>query len=101
MGGRHRQSPAYDGDQIYTGSAARAEVHVPGTAFRLGDRTTFEFMNVDDRSVQVRLSAGTLVVRVRNLFGTIEIDTPNLRIRSLTGRPLGPAPNECGTEPRA
>src|ERR1035438_10396613 len=40
---RHRQSPAYDGDQLYTGSAARAEVHVPGTAFRLGDRTTFEF----------------------------------------------------------
>lgn len=66
------------GDQLYADSGARAEVSVPGTAFRLGDRTAFEFMNLDDRNVQVRLSTGILDVRVRKLYSNLEIDTPNL-----------------------
>jgi len=70
--------PLTMGDQLYADSGARAEVHVPGTAFRLGDRTAFQFMNLDDRSVQVRLSEGTLNVRIRHLYGNVEIDTPNL-----------------------
>lgn len=70
--------PLTMGDQLYADSGARAEVHVPGAAFRLADRTAFEFLNLDDRSVQVRLSEGTLDVRVRRLDGNLEIDTPNL-----------------------
>ena len=70
--------PLTMGDQLYADSGARAEVNVPGTAFRLGNQTAFEFMNLDDRSVQVRLSSGTLDVRVRNLYGNVEIDTPNV-----------------------
>jgi hypothetical protein len=70
--------PLTMGDQLYSDAGGRAEVHVPGAAFRLGDRTAFEFMNLDDRMVQVRLSEGAMDVRVRNLDGNIEIDTPNL-----------------------
>jgi hypothetical protein len=36
--------PLTAGDQIYADAGARAEIHVPGTAFRLGSQTAFEFM---------------------------------------------------------
>ncbi len=70
--------PLTMGDQLYADSGARAAVHVPGTAFLLGDQTAFEFLNLDDRTVQVRLSEGTLDVRVRQLYGNLEVDTPNV-----------------------
>ena len=72
--------PLTVGDQIFADEAARAEIHIPGAAFRLGSRTSFEFMNLDDRTVQVRLSEGSLRVRVRQLEGdeSLEVDTPNL-----------------------
>jgi len=43
--------PLTMGDRLYADSGARAEVHVPGAAFRLGDRTAFEFMNLDDATI--------------------------------------------------
>ena len=72
--------PLTVGDQIFADEGARAEIHIPGAAFRLGSRTSFEFMNLDDRTVQVRLSEGSLGVRVRRLEGneSVEVDTPNL-----------------------
>jgi hypothetical protein len=70
--------PLTAGDQIYADAGARAEIHVPGTAFRLGSQTAFEFMNLDDRNVQVRLSEGTLNIHALRLDANVEIDTPNL-----------------------
>src|SRR5215831_2530278 len=70
--------PLTAGDQLYADTGARAEVHVPGIVLRLGSQTAFEFMNLDDRSTQLRLSEGTLNVRVFRLDQGIEIDTPNL-----------------------
>jgi hypothetical protein len=70
--------PLTVGDQLYADAGARAEIHVPGTALRIGSQTAFEFMNLDDRFTQVRLSEGTLNVRVYRLNEVIEIDTPNL-----------------------
>jgi hypothetical protein len=70
--------PLTTGDQLFADEGARAEVHVPGAAFRLGSRTAFEFLNLDDRNVQVRFSEGVLNVRVRRMEGALEIDTPNL-----------------------
>jgi hypothetical protein len=72
--------PLTVGDQIFADDGARAEIHIPGTAFRLGSRTSFEFLNLDDHIVQVRLSEGSLGVRVRRLEGdqSLEVDTPNL-----------------------
>jgi len=74
--------PLTVGDQIYADAGARAEIHVPGAAFRLGSKTAFEFMNLDDRNVQVRLSEGSLNLRVRRLYRNqnFEIDTPNLAL---------------------
>jgi len=72
--------PLTTGDQLFADKGARAEVHVPGAAFRLGDRTAFQFLNLDDQHAQVRLSEGALDVRVRRLEGNIEIDTPNMAL---------------------
>jgi hypothetical protein len=35
-------------------------------------------MNLDDQNVQVRLSEGTLDVRIRKLYGNVEVDAANL-----------------------
>ena len=70
--------PVSDNDQIFVDNGARAVVNVPGTAFRLGDRTAFEFLNLESQNAQVRLSEGTLDVRVRYLRGNLEVDTPNV-----------------------
>jgi hypothetical protein len=70
--------PLTIGDQIFADNGALAEIQLPEAAFRLGSRTAFEFLNLDDRNVQVRLSEGTLNLRVRRLEGNFEIDTPNL-----------------------
>ena len=72
--------PLTVGDQLYTDASARAEIHVPGASLRLGSQTAFEFMNLDDRNMQVRLSEGKLNVRVRRLTENFEVDTPNLAL---------------------
>lgn len=73
-----RNRPLTVGDQIFADNGGLAEIQVPEAAFRLGSRTAFEFLNLDDQNVQVRLSEGTLNVRVRRLDENFEVDTPNL-----------------------
>jgi len=70
--------PLTAGDQLYTDAGARAEVHIPGAAYRLSSQTAFGFPNLDDQRVQARLSEGVLSLRVRRLEGNLEVDTPNL-----------------------
>ena len=72
--------PLIPGDNIWTGDRGRTELHVGSTALRLGPNTSFQFLNLDDQTVQIRLSEGTLTMRVRNLTQNqgIEVDTPNL-----------------------
>ena len=74
--------PLTIGDHLWTESNAWAELHVGSTAIRLAPTTAFAFLNLDDRTTQVRLSEGALDVRVRNLDGseTFEIDTPSAAI---------------------
>ena len=71
--------PLHDGDHLWTDNDARAEITVGSTAFRLAPQTGFGFLALDDRTVQVRLSQGSLNVRVRDLGEdeSLEIDTPN------------------------
>src|ERR1700694_1897885 len=59
--------PLIPGDNIWVGDRGRSELHVGSTALRLGPNTAFQFLNLDDQTVQVRLSEGTLTVRLRNL----------------------------------
>src|SRR6184192_1105316 len=60
-------------------SDARAEITVGSTAFRLAPLSAFGFLALDDRTAQVRLSQGSLNVRVRDLGDdeSLEIDTPS------------------------
>ena len=71
--------PLHDGDHLWTDSDARAEITVGSTAFRLAPQSAFGFLALDDRTVQVRLSQGSLNVRVRDLDDdeSFEIDTPS------------------------
>jgi hypothetical protein len=47
---------------------------------RLGAYSDFQFLNLDDQTVQIRLSEGTLTVRLRYLAQNqiFEVDTPNV-----------------------
>src|SRR6266567_3169685 len=72
--------PITTGDKLWTDNGARAELHIGSAAIRLSDNTGFSFLNLDDRMAQIRLTEGTLNVRVRRLEQdeTFEVDTPNL-----------------------
>jgi hypothetical protein len=72
--------PLTTGDDVWVGDRGRAEFHIGSTALRLSAYSDFQFLNLDDQTVQIRLSEGTLTVRLRNLAQNqiFEVDTPNL-----------------------
>ena len=72
--------PMTTGDRLWTEPGARAELNLGSEAFRLGPRTNFTFLNLNDGTAQVQLSAGSLSVRVRRLDPqeVVEIDTPQI-----------------------
>ncbi len=72
--------PLTTGDNIWTDQGARAEMHVGSTAIRLAPETSLTFLALDDSTTQLRLSAGTVILRVRHLDDgdLFEVDTPNL-----------------------
>ena len=77
--------PLTTGDKLWTDQGARAEIQVGRAAVRLGSSTGFSFLNVDDNTIQMRVTAGVINVSVRDLAGNeqIEIDTPNLALSLL------------------
>ena len=72
--------PMTTGDKLWTDNGSRAELHLGAAAIRLASNTGFSFLNLDDRTTQIRITEGTLNVRVRRLEQdeSFEIDTPNL-----------------------
>jgi hypothetical protein len=72
--------PITTGDKLWTDKDSRAELHVDSAAFRLAGETGFSFLNLNDQTIQVRVTEGTVSIRVRRLGDTenIEVDTPNL-----------------------
>ena len=69
--------PLTGGDKIWIESGARAEMHIGSSAVRLGARTALQIVNVDDRSVRLRVTAGSINVRIRSLEDDhFEIETP-------------------------
>jgi hypothetical protein len=72
--------PLVPGDSLWSGNGARAELHIGSTALRLAPNTAFQLLNLDDQTVQIRLSEGTLTLHIRQLQPRelFEIDTPNL-----------------------
>jgi hypothetical protein len=69
--------PLTNDDRLWSDRESRAEVHVGSTAIRLGSETGIGILNLDDRTIQLRLSAGTLQLRVRSLAPdeTLEVAT--------------------------
>ncbi|HUL14862.1 MAG TPA: DUF6600 domain-containing protein [Terriglobales bacterium] len=72
--------PITIGDKLWTDKDSRAELGL-GTAFiRLDSQTGFSFLNLDDQTTQIRITEGTINVRVKELENNeiFEVDTPNL-----------------------
>jgi uncharacterized protein DUF6600 len=90
--------PMTTGDKLWTDQGARAELRVDAYAIRLGEQTGFSFLNLDDRTVQIRLTEGTVNVRVRRLDQdqVLEIDTPNLAFNVLRPGSYRVSVNENG-----
>src|SRR6516164_7250805 len=74
--------PLTTGDRLWSDQGSRAELDLGTAGLRLGSNTAFAFLNLDDHSVQMQLSAGTIIVAVRDLQGgeSYEVDTPNIAL---------------------
>ena len=59
--------PLTIGDHLWTDQDGQAEVHVGSTAIRLASNTEISFLNLDDQTIQIRLSTGSLDLRLRQL----------------------------------
>jgi Family of unknown function (DUF6600) len=90
--------PITTGDKLWTDQNSRAELHIGSAAIRLGDQTGFSFLNLDDRIMQIRVTEGTIGLRVRRLGQdeTLEIDTPNLAFSVLRPGRYRISVNEAG-----
>jgi len=72
--------PLTSGDNLWTDRDSRAEMHIGSTAVRLGPQTSLTLLDLDDRTTQLRLSEGSIILRLRHLDDgdLVEVDTPNL-----------------------
>jgi hypothetical protein len=71
--------PITTGDRLWADNGSRAELHTGSATIRLDSGSGFSFLNLDDRTVQIQLTQGTLDIRVRRLGRNeiFEVDTPN------------------------
>src|SRR5882724_7379608 len=71
--------PMTTGDKIWSDKDSRAEVELGPTSIRLSSNSGMSFLNLDDRTVQIQVSSGTVNLRVRrmNRDDVFEVDTPN------------------------
>ncbi len=72
--------PVTTGDKLWSDSDGRVELQLDASTIRLSNNTGFSFLNLDDNITQIRLTEGSVLVRVRHLENneTYEVDTPNL-----------------------
>jgi hypothetical protein len=77
--------PLTTGDHLWSDRGAQAEMHIGSTAVRMNSETALNFLNLDDRFVQLSLTAGTIHVRMRALADdqSFEVDTPNVAVTLL------------------
>lgn len=70
--------PVVPGDYLRTDSSGRAELQMDAATVRLGSGSNFTILNLDDRAYRMRLTAGVINIRVRDIgeSDTIEIETP-------------------------
>jgi len=77
--------PLTSGDHLWSDVNSRTEMHIGATAIRMGSETALAFLNLDDRTVQLSLTQGSLIVRLRQLGDAenFEVDTPNVAVTLL------------------
>ena len=71
--------PMTTGDKLWADQDSRAEVELGSAAIRLAANTGFSFLNLDDHTMQIQLTSGSLNISVRRLDrnDVFEVDTPN------------------------
>src|ERR1700721_2916582 len=72
--------PLTTGDHLFVEFAGTAELQTGNAALRMKSRSYLEFLNLDDSNVQLRLTEGSLIIRLRHPGDqeTLEVDTPGL-----------------------
>ncbi len=90
--------PVTTGDKIWADNDSRAELHIGSASLRLSSNTGFSFLNLSDNATQIRLTQGTLRIRIQRLDEneTFEVDTPNLAFSALRPRIYRISVNEGG-----
>jgi hypothetical protein len=90
--------PVTTGDKLWNDSDGRSELSIGSAVIRLGSTTGFSFLNLTDNITQIRVTEGTLNIRVRNLGDdeTFEVDTPNLAFTVLRPGNYKIVVNEAG-----
>jgi len=78
-----RNRPLSTGDNLWADKDSRAEIQVGSTSLRIDSETSITILQLDDRVTQIRLSQGSVILRVRHLDDEdhLEIDTPNSAFR--------------------
>src|SRR5499433_3370274 len=59
--------PLTTGDKLWADQNSRAELDIGSAVIRVGSTTGFSFLNLDDHSAQMNITAGTAIVHVRDL----------------------------------
>jgi flagellar biosynthesis GTPase FlhF len=90
--------PVTTGDKIWNDADGRSELSIGSAVIRLGSTTGFSFLNLTDNTAQIRVTEGTLNIRVRSLGDdeTFEVDTPNLAFTVLRPGNYKIVVNEAG-----
>lgn len=72
--------PLTSGDRLWSAADSRVALDLGSLGVRLGGNTAFAFFALDEHLVQMQLTVGTVLVRVRELAAgqVYEVDTPNL-----------------------
>ncbi len=72
-------------DYLYADQGARAELHMDVAAVRIWSQTSFGFLNLNDQTIQIKLTEGSMCVRLHNFGGNqvFEVDTPNAAVTLL------------------
>jgi len=72
--------PMTTGDKLWSDADSRAEVQLGSAVIRLSAMTGFSFLNLDDNTIQIQLTSGSISFTVRRLGDDddFEVDTPNL-----------------------
>src|ERR1700752_3938540 len=72
--------PLTTGDNLWADKDSRAELHIGSTGVRMDSETSVSVLDLDDRTIQLRLSLGAVELRVRHIDDgdLVEVDTPNL-----------------------